>query len=62
MLDCCQECGVGSLVFTSSASVVADDAKNGLTLADERMPFVSELEDPTAHAIAMAEAEVLMAR
>lgn len=50
-------------MFTSSASVVANDNDSqGLDLADENRPFVSEREDPTAHAIAMAEAEVLKAR
>lgn len=59
VVQCCQECGVGSLVFVSSSRVVS--SKNGLGLADENTPFVTSQEDEKAHAIAVAEAEVLKA-
>lgn len=60
MIECCQECGVGSLVFTSSSRVVAN--LKGIDFIGENHPFVTEQEDRTAHAIAVAEAEVLKAR
>ena len=60
IVQCCQECGVGSLVFVSSSRVVS--SKNGLDLSDENVPFVTSQEDETAHAIAVAETEVLKAR
>lgn len=60
VLECCQECGVGALVFMSSSRVIS--ARNAPDLADENLPFVTCQENKTAHAIAMAEVEVLKAR
>ena len=37
-------------------------SRNGPGLSDENVPFVTSQEDETAHAIALAEAEVLKAR
>ena len=47
-------------MFVSSSRVVS--SRNGLDLSDENVPFVTSQEDETAHAIALAEAEVLKAR
>eukprot|EP00904_Undaria_pinnatifida_P004179 jgi/Undpi1/13762/HiC_scaffold_9.g03413.m1 len=60
VVQCCQECGVGGLVFVSSSRVVS--SRNGLDLSDENVPFVTSQEDETAHAIALAEAENYEAR
>lgn len=60
VLECCQSCGVGGLVLTSSSDVVAGGGDS--ELADENQPFVTEQEDETAYAVAMAEAQVLKAR
>lgn len=51
---------MGCLVFVSSSKVVS--GKRGLDFADENVPFVTSQEDRRAHAIAVAEAEVLKAR
>lgn len=48
------------MVFTSSSTVVS--SRKGLDFADENLPFVTKQEDQRAHAIAMAEVEVLKAR
>ena len=100
MLECCQTCGVGSLVFMSASIVVSAAAaasrpqpqgsrhKSGSVssvsssgggggggtddvggvdvdpeyLCDENVPLVTSRESKAAHAIAMAETEVLKAR
>lgn len=75
MVDCSIECGVESLVFTSSADVVpprtqcreqgrTDGAINDSVDAAEgkKRTYVTRQEDARAHAVARAEASVLKAR
>eukprot|EP00752_Nemacystus_decipiens_P006897 g6195.t1 len=85
VLECCQTCGVGSLVFMSSSRVVSPSSRpqpqgprrrsgrssgavddgcvgvDGVHLCDENVPLVTSREDKAAHAIAVAETEVLKA-
>eukprot|EP00752_Nemacystus_decipiens_P002963 g2753.t1 len=70
VVDCCLECGVESLVFTSSSSVVSSripeqgpERNDGARVdtIEKRLTYVTRQEDARAHAIARAEASVLEA-
>ncbi|CAM9607580.1 unnamed protein product [Ascophyllum nodosum] len=58
VLESCQECGIGNLVFMSSSRVVSRRIR-GAQAVQENSPFVTVEEDEIGHAIAIAEAEVL---
>lgn len=75
MVDCCLECGVESLVFTSSSSVVSSpvqgqrkgqeeraDGASTAEAAEGKLSYVTRREDARAHAVGRAEAGVLEAR
>lgn len=75
VVDCCLECGVESLVFTSSSSVVSSrmrgqgqsqgqERTDGASIdeGEEKLAYVTRQEDTKAHAVALAEASVLEAR
>lgn len=61
VLECCYECGIGSLVFMSSSRVVSRRIR-GAQAVQENSPFVTVEEDEIGHAIAITEAEVLKVR
>ncbi|CAM9542570.1 unnamed protein product, partial [Pylaiella littoralis] len=62
VVDCCLECGVESLVFTSSSSLLSS-AKQGQGQAESTANIAADenMEDAKAHAVAQAEATVLEA-
>lgn len=62
VLKCCQDCGVQSLVFTSSSDVVSSTEGIDDTAREQRVPYVAEKQGATVHAVAMAEAEIIEAR
>lgn len=65
VVDVCLECGVESLVFTSSSSVVYSPRRGqegSADAAEKKLTYVTRQEDAKAHAIARAEATVLKAR